>query len=562
MTPMIAKACAWMLLATSLMLQACAQEQVPQDVSSVAGEGETVVLARVDEAVITLKQFREFYSDMPDYLQSGNVGIDRVRDHVQTLIDMELLQIEAVEEGIDKRPAFLSKTKRQRMDRLVGFYIIDRIKVNLLPAEVRQAWEAQGLSRTIRVGQILTSSLDSAQAALKDIASGATFGEAARMWSTDKESARKGGDQGRYMNRLDVPPSLGDRLFALTEEEISEPIDLNGGFGVFTLLTEFEADLDQERFLALYQQMYMERSVAERRALVDSLKSDLQLSLNKDGLDGLLEIARRGAWEDPALAELMIYQYRGGQITGLDVVMSVDPVDLGSLRRLTAESMAQRMSRTLVPDAILMAGALEAGYEQREDIAAWLQQRRMEELVVQLRVKILDERVEISEEEVRAEYESKPERYTRPELITIEEVLVATEVEAQSVRERIEAGEKIADLARKMSLRSLDHRDENGRISLTLADGRYLGRLAASAYRTQPGKLVGPLPVFEGFSVYRLLDRKKEPATYEEARRRARATVNWIKKQVVFEQFLKDLRVKYQDRIKLSEEGIEQVVTG
>jgi hypothetical protein len=97
---------------------------------------------------------------------------------------------------------------------------------------------------------------------------------------------------------------------------------------------------------------------------------------------------------------------------------------------------------------------------------------------------------------------------------------------------------------------------------LTLADGRYLGRLAASAYRTQPGKLVGPLPVFEGFSVYRLLDRKKEPATYEEARRRARATVNWIKKQVVFEQFLKDLRVKYQDRIKLSEEGIEQVVTG
>ncbi len=562
MTAMLAKAGAFILLAATLMLQACAQEPVPQDAPPVAGEDEAVVLARVDDTMITLKQFREFYADIPDYLQSGNAGIEQVRDHLQTLIDMELLQIEALDQGIAQQPEFLSKTKRQRMDRLVGLYIIDQIKVNLLPSQVRDEWAAKGLSRTIRVGQILTSSLDSAQAALKDIASGATFGEAARMWSTHKESAQQGGDQGRYMNRLDVQPSLGDRLFALTEGEISEPIDLKGGFGVFTVLAQFDADLNQERFLALYQKMYMERSVAERRALVDSLKSDLQLSLDRDGLKRLLEITRRGAWDDPALAELTIYRYRGGQITGLDVVMSVDPVDLGSLRQLTAESMAQRMSRTLVPDAILMAGALEAGYAQREDIADWLLQRRKEELIVQLRVKILDERVEISEEEIRAEYDAKPERYTRPEHITIEEVLVATEAEAQAVRARIEAGEKIADLARKMSLRSLEHRDANGRISLTLADGRYLGRLAASAYKSQPGELVGPLPVFEGFSVYRLLDRTKESAPYEEARRRAQATVNWIKKQIVFEQFLQDLRVKYQDRIQIFDEGIAQAVTG
>ena len=562
MTSMFAKAGAFILLAVALMLQACAQEPAPQHAPPVTADDEAVILARVDDTMITLKQLREFYADIPAYLQSGNVGIEQVRDHLQTLIDMELLQIEALDQGIAQRPDFLSKTKRQRMDRLVGLYIIDQIKVNLLPSQVRDEWAAKGLSRTIRVGQILTSSLDSAQAALQDIASGATFGEAARMWSTHKESARQGGDQGRYMNRLDVQPSLGDRLFALTEGEISEPIDLKGGFGVFTVLAQFDADLNQERFLALYQKMYMERSVAERRALVDSLKSDLQLSLDRDGLKGLLEITRRGAWDDAALAELTIYRYRGGQITGLDVVMSVDPVDLGSLRQLTAQSMAQRMSRTLVPDAVLMAGALEAGYAQREDIADWLLQRRKEELIVQLRVKILDERVEISEEEVRAEYDAKPERYTRPEHITIEEVLVATEAEAQSVRARIEAGEKIADLARKMSLRSLEHRDENGRISLTLADGRYLGRLAASAYKSQPGELVGPLPVFEGFSVYRVLDRTTEPAPYEEARRRARATVNWIKKQIVFEQFLQDLRAKYQDRIQFFDEGIAQAVTG
>jgi len=557
------------LLTAGLMLQSCAQDQAPDSGSGpdsgvaapVTEEGQDVILARVDDTQITLAQFRDFYKDIPEYLQSGRMGTDQARDHVQTLIDMELLQSEALEQGIDQQPAFLSKNKRQRMDRLVGLYLIDRIKVGLTPSEVRDEWVEQGMSRTIRVAQILTSSLDSAQAALNDIASGATFGEAARMWSTHEKSARQDGDSGRYSNRLDLPPSLGDRLFALTAGEISEPVKLNRAFGIFTILAEFDADLDEERFRALYQQMYMDRSIAERRALVDSLRGDLQLGLEKDSLQRLLEITTRGAWDEPALDELTVYRYRGGRITGRDVVESVDPVDLGSLRQMTAEGMVERMGRTLVPDAILMAAALEAGYAERDDIVFWLKQRRREELIVQLRVKILAERIQITEEEIHAEYDAKPERYTEPERMILEEVLVATEAEAQSVRARIEAGESIATLAQQMSLRSIEHRDENGRISLTLADGRYLGRLAASAYKTQPGELVGPLPVNEGFSVYRMLDRTKEPATYEKSRRRAKATVNWIKKQIVFDEFLKDLRIKYQDRVELFEDGIERVAT-
>ncbi|MBT6145918.1 MAG: hypothetical protein HOH74_10830, partial [Gemmatimonadetes bacterium] len=531
-------------------------------ISPVASAEAAVTLAKVDDRPITLAQFHAFYADIPEYLQSGRMGTDQVRDHLQTLIDMELLQIEAVDQGIDEAPVFLSKIKRQSMDRLVGLYLVDRIRIRMTPSQVRDAWVEQGLSRTIRLGQILTSNLDSAQAALDDISSGATFDEAARMWSTHEESALQGGDSGRYVNRLDLPPSLGDRLFQLTTGEISEPVDLNGAFGVFTVLAEFEADLDEERFRELYQQMYMERSVAERLALVDSLKKDLELTLETDALNQMLVVASRGDWDDAALDELTIYRYRGGQISGRDVVQSVDPVDLGSLRRLTAEQMQDRMGSTLVPDALLMAAALEAGYAEREEIASWLDQRRREELIVQLRVKILDERIEITEEEIRQEYESKPERYTRPESMVLDEVLLASEEEAQSVRERIEAGESIADLAQQLSLRSLDHRDENGRITLTLADGRYLGRLAASAYRTEPGELVGPLPVKEGFSVYRLLERKKEPATFEQSRRRAKATVNWIKKQIVFDEFLKDLRVKYHDRVEFFDDGIEQAIKG
>lgn len=557
-------------LAAALLLVACEQEPSQEspspdaaaaaDTIGAGDEGKDVLLARVGEARITLHDFTVFYAKMPDYLQSGRVGAHLVHDHLQTLIDMELLQFESVAQGVDQTPAFLSKAKRQRMDRLIGLYLVDKIKIRLPFSEVRQYWEDEGLARTVRFSQIVVSSLDSAQGALRDIASGASFAEAARMWSTHAESAQQGGDTGRYVNRLDLPPRLGDRLFALSEGEVSEPIDLNGAYGIFTLLTQFDAELTEDRFRTLFQQLFMQRSVAERRALVDSLEQELKFVLDESALDDLVAIAHRGAWQDPALGDLAIYSYREGQITGRDVIESVDPLDLGSLRQMPASSMLERLRRTLVPDAILMTAAVRDGYAEREDIATWLQQRYQEELIIQLRVKILQERIEITEAEIRQEYEDKPDRYSRPELITLEEVLVETEAEAQKVRERIEAGASIAELARQMSLRSLEHRDENGKISLTLADGRYLGRLAASAYRTQPGELVGPLHVNEGYSVYRLLDRKKVPATYAESRRRAKATVNWIKKQLVFDAFLQDLRVEYADRVELFEDGIRQAV--
>ena len=46
-----------------------------------------------------LGQLRAFYGKIPNYLQSDSEGLEKERNHLQTLIDMELLQLEAKEQG-------------------------------------------------------------------------------------------------------------------------------------------------------------------------------------------------------------------------------------------------------------------------------------------------------------------------------------------------------------------------------------------------------------------------------------------------------------------------------
>lgn len=527
--------------------------------SSAAASDDGLELARVDDAVITLGRVRAFYAKMPDELQSGRVGADKLRDHLQTLIDMKLLLLEAEARVVERSPAFVAKMKGYQHDRVVGQYLRDRIEVQISPDEIREFFAAQGLKRTVRFGQIIAATLDSARQAVADVAGGATFAEVARMWSIHKATAANGGDTGKYVTRLDLPPELADRLFALSVGELSEPIDLGGAYGVFTVLTEFESELAGDVIPVIYQRLFAQRSAQQRAAFVDSLKGRFHLQLVPDGLQALRAALDRG--DDGGERPAAVFTYDGGQVTVRDVVESVGPLEVRSLAGHSDAALVERLERSIAGDALLLQGAIADGFHQRPEIAAWLERKREEELIVQLRVQILEAGVTISDDEVRREYEQNPDRYRRAEQIEIQEVLVATQAEAEDVLARVRAGESLGAVARAQSLRPAAERDAEGRFAVSLAMGRKYGRLCSAAWRTKVGDLGGPVHVAEGYSVFKVLSRHSEPATFAESERRARATVNWVKKQLVFDAFLQELRSRYADRVRIAEANLERAAT-
>lgn len=514
-------------------------------------------LARVEGQTITLGQLHDFFADMPEVLLSETTGVERVRRHLQTLIDMELLKLAAVDRGIDRSDVFIDKVEGHRRPRLVGLYLMAKIDARPTVQEVGDYYNEQGLSRRVRFGRIVVASQDSLRGALDDLTAGSSFQEVAAMWSLDEETAPRGGDTGRYINRLELPPTLSDELFTLQVGELSAPIAFGSTYGIYTILDEVEAPLDQGRFKDVYQALAIERSNAARRVLVDSLRQAFDLRIDRAAAEAVVAAARDR--DTDALQHLTLVRYRGGQITGRDLLEMTPPAERDALGQSVTEVIA-RLEGKMVPEVLLLEAAVDEGIGEDETTRAWLARKRDEELIVQLRVQVLDERVSISDAEVLQEYESNRGRYTRPERLTLQEVLVATEAEAQKIRERVEGGEDMGDLAAAHSLRPAPPRDAAGRLTVTLGDGRIFGRLVSNAWQATMGELVGPVAVHEGFTVFRVLSRHKEPATFAEAERRVRATVRWLKKQVVFDEFVQELRAKYADRVQIREDHLSQAV--
>ncbi|MDE2740860.1 MAG: peptidyl-prolyl cis-trans isomerase [Gemmatimonadota bacterium] len=519
-------------------------------------------LARVGDRSIAAGQLRAFYGKIPNYLQSDSEGLEKERNHLQTLIDMELLQLEAKEQGIDRLPVFISKIAQYRKEKLVGLYQIKKIKVRVSGQEVSDYFRERELARKVRFAQIITTSEDKAWSALREIASGRDFGAVAEQWSIHEPTMDQGGDTGRYVGKLDMPPYLRTPLFTLEEGEVSQPIDIGGHFALFKALESIETELDAEQFQNIYRQLFIERSVEARAALTDSLKEALNLKRDQRGLDDFSAAMHRGATSgDDEVRAIVLYRYAGGTITAGDVLDAASQLKYKTLDLRSKEAVVEYAEGTLVPDALFIEAALREGLDQEEEVTQWLAKKREQELVVQLRVQVLQERVSISAEDIRREYEENPNRYMKPDQIEIQEILVATEAEAKDLLERLRQGESMDDLARQYSKRSPELRDEEGRRRFTVAAAAVYGRLVAAARKAPVGELTGPLQVREGYSIFKVLSREQHRASFAEAKKRVRATVNWIKKQQVFEQFLAELRTKYASQVEVREDNLKRVLT-
>jgi len=159
----------------------------------------------------------------------------------------------------------------------------------------------------------------------------------------------------------------------------------------------------------------------------------------------------------------------------------------------------------LAVDEILAQKALGRNYHRHPDVRRELETWRIHYLA-ELYKRDLIRGLEVDEDAMYDYYERHADMYTRPFLVNIREVLVATQAEAQSIMSEVDAGRDFEELARLHSLRDWAARQggEFGLFPSTLYGD--IGRIAATL---DIGELYGPLPVPEGYSVFKLLDKKQ-----------------------------------------------------
>ena len=353
-----------------------------------------------------------------------------------------------------------------------------------------------------------------------------------------------------------VPP-LEKTLFSLSVGEVSKPIRIGGGYAIFKILDENIVDLNtQQKTLAL-RGLRETKFRAARDSLVAELKREFKLRLHHDGMAQFVDALRRGVPtgdEDPF--DMVLYSFDGGEITAADFLEVAKDSNSDVLAILdNVESVTAFAERNIVPNILIIQAAVRTGIDSEPEFEAWIEEQGEQLLVRGLRARLLRERVTISEADVRAYYEANADRFLHPEQIEVKEILVESEAEALRLKELVEEGASLAELAGKHSIRSREVRDEEGRFHVHRHESPQFGGFVEHAVEAETGVLTGPVPVQEGYSVFMVLSRERKRETFDEARKRAQSQLRRKRHREVFNEYLETLRERYQSLVTVDEEA-------
>ena len=178
-------------------------------------------------------------------------------------------------------------------------------------------------------------------------------------------------------------------------------------------------------------------------------------------------------------------------------------------------------------------------------------------LITGLRGRILQQRAEVTDDDVREYFEANRGEFLHPEQIEVEEILVESESEAAELRRRIEAGSDFGALAREHSQRSLEIRDDEGRFHVHRYEAPRFGGLVEAVVDAEAGELTGPVEVEEGYSLFRILSRERRQETWEEARARATSKLRRQRQRRAFNEYMQELRERYASRVEIRRGALE-----
>ena len=526
-------------------------------------QDENPTVAEVGDQTITVQDVRDFLAKLPEHAKGEEAGKEQLRDHLQTVIDIELLLLEARSQGLERSSPYLTSLNRIRKAKLVREYERRTIDATVEDGEVEEYIDREGLARAVRLGDILVADLETAEKAVREIEGGASFADVARKLSLNEETAARGGDTGRFSTRYEMIPGLAEKLFGLAVGSVSDPIRIGGRYAVFKILDETTAQFNPRQRMKIAEEFKRKKHGIAKAELVAELRDEYRLEPVQDGIAAAVEALRPGAADvghDPSA--IALYQYDGGQITAADLIGAAKSRKGNVLETLrNAEQVVSFAEQYIVPDLMIQEAAVRQGIDREEEVAQWLEEQGKQLLVRVLRSKVLTERVTIAEDDLHQYYEANAERFLHPEQTEVQEILVRTEIEALQLKGMIEDGAAFGDLARRHSVRSLKVRDDEGRFHVHRYESPQFGGFVEAAVEAEIGELTGPVKVQEGYSIFKVLSRERKRETFAEAEMRVRSQFRRQRHRNAFNEYMEELRSRYESEVSIHEDRLETAFT-
>lgn len=537
------------------------------------------VLAEVGETRIHTAQLRRFEERLVESLRSKEAGIEGRRQHLQALIDKEILIQEAAARGWDRDPDLRRKLEREWTERLVNEFLAREVdaKIALEEQEIHDHYLKTGRNRAVKAAKIVVESREEAEEIVRLLQGGADFGELARQRSIHRPTAEQGGRYAGSATKDQMPlPVMQEKVFPLKKGQITEPIPLPGGtYGVFQVVVEVPVPLERVRSV-VEAELHREKAGLRSMELGRELLEVLDLRPREDGIEFL---AARLESEGYTFSEVergtVLYEFDGGTVTVGEFVDAARE-NYWEFSGDVQEQVRRFAESVLVPRALAMQAAHKAGIDREREMVAWRQAREEERLLAVIRKKATGD-VQVDDAEARRFYAQNPRYFIPKEALTLDEILVATREDAVALRDRIERGEDLRVLAQQHTLRRMAIPD-SGRFHLHWYQREAHQALFEAAQGAAPGDLLGPIEVEvparqvatlggaasadRYYSVFRVVESilGGSPQPFAEVATRAWAIVLRQKRDAAFFQFLGELRRQYEPQVKIHEENLRTLV--
>ena len=520
------------------------------------GQRDVDIVAVVGQKELRADELRKFVLNLLPGLYTTKQGQEAREDYLQSLIDQELLHLEAQNRGLEQDAQLIKKLRTKEREYIVAIFRQREIEplVEVSEQDILRRFEELGIARERFLTAILVGSEQEAFELKEQLEVGARWADLAREHSLDKESAMKGGEIGFFnrsmAERMGMPVAVFDTLVT---GKISSPLARGRVFQLVRFVGERQAELETHRAALQMQLMKIGKGEVEARK-IEMLAYELNWTLAPAGCQVLAVLAanldregRKLSVSDRATA---LFTYEGGQIS-VDEYLQVLSLNRINSPKALEDSVfiAAAGRRFILPETMLGHAAVQMGILDEPKVIAWLAELKKELVLGRLHHLEVVDKVEVDDEAAHNYIQEHPEVFLQPERICYDELIAPNQEDAARLVAELDDSSDLLQVSRTRGF-NVRPRQPDGLVCLLSLSEPVYPQLWKALQEAPLGALRGPVETRDGYVFFKVIRRQApQPESEDNALRRARASLVRREERVRFDQFIEELRLKYQAQV-------------
>ncbi|MGB5849289.1 MAG: peptidylprolyl isomerase [Ignavibacteriaceae bacterium] len=532
-------------------------------------------VARVGTKIITEREFLERYEFSPGLQRNNKSGTESSKlKFLYTIIAEKLWAQESSALGLDKLEVMkFSRDEFEKMfvrDALYKKEIAE--KINISNDELLQAFYRN--RNRLKVNFIFSEDESEIKNIYSMIIQGIVF-DSVLIVRPEFDEQKEPWDV--VYGQMD--PAVEDSLYNLKVGECTAPILTPDGWYIFRLTNKIESMLNTAEDLQ-NSNLEAEKIIKARKSQKLHLKffeeffNDKKIDVNPALFEILVEkISTRFKWkrDNYRISDNNLYNLLAEDVNTIEnefgrdslklilIEFENDPHTLKQFIRILAfdgfasedyeiqfvRKLLDTKTRQIIERELLAKEGFERGYNLLPEVQADVNMWTDNYLFQMLQNKFLDS-VKVSDDEVYSYYKQLNEEEKYPQLINIIEILTDSMEIVDIIFQEIRDGKEFNELAKQYTKREWTKKNSG---EFGFFPSSQFGEIGRIAVTMKIGEIYGPLKVPEGYSIFKLIDKRDSVTaasqSYEKVKDEYKRELLYLKSKLRMDSYTVDLAIKY-----------------